>query len=570
MRTRGAVLHDDELLSEERYSLLQFAKERFRMGQDLYEMQRTASGSVRGTVKRLTAGEKEKEKEKKKAKKARKSRGQDDGLSWSWSELAALVKFTKSPIQASLLKLDDEESFLNKLALDSFLNIMRFMGDYMAKGKTEMDVVEFLLKVVQQHPQLRDELYCQLLKQVTNNKSERAESCARGWRLLVVVTSYAKPSQEFEPYLKTYLQSIAYNTQREFRDEASICLQNVKATIRCGGRRKLPNSMEVKALIQGKFKKIQKLYLPGNRTKSIKVHASTVVKDVLRDMCQKMNHPHHEEFGLYIQTNPNRSGVLLSDDDYILDVTTIFEEKRLPFRLYFKKRLSFYPVPFTVSDMYTNLMFSQVLDDFVRGYLIVARELPPTALRTVIPTLVALRYFAVEPDPSLAVVLGSYDRYLPGAVAGALEEEEWREALTSAHEECGGCSPHEAQLRFLELARDNFELFGSRFFYLDKVSDQRIRKPARLAINKGGIRFLDVETNETILAYGFNEIVSTRKLGSKETKKHFLDFKLGNLMVQRVTRCETRQGIEIQSVISTFISLAVDQQRASAITQGAK
>ena len=68
---------------------------------------------------------------------------------------------------------------------------------------------------------------------------------------------YAKPSQEFEPYLKTYLQSIAYNTQREFRDEASICLQNVKATIRCGGRRKLPNSMEVKALIQGKFKKIK-------------------------------------------------------------------------------------------------------------------------------------------------------------------------------------------------------------------------------------------------------------------------------------------------------------------------
>ena len=58
----------------------------------------------------------------------------------------------------------------------SFVYVMKFMGDYMAKGKTEIDVVHYLLTAAQQYDPLRDEIYCQLIKQTTNNKSERAEA----------------------------------------------------------------------------------------------------------------------------------------------------------------------------------------------------------------------------------------------------------------------------------------------------------------------------------------------------------------------------------------------------------
>ena len=65
---------------------------------------------------------------------------------------------------------------------------------------------------------------------------------------------------------------------------------------------------------------------------------------------------------------------------------------------------------------------------------------------------------------------------------------------------------------------------------------------------------------DTMLSYSFKEVVSTRQLGSKNTNKHFVDLKLGNLMVQRVTRCETRQGMEICSIISAYLAAYVERQ----------
>ncbi len=61
----------------------------------------------------------------------------------TWKDL---VKFIKSPNQASLLQLDSNE--LNELALEGFLSIMKYMGDYpMAKLQSEVDSVYTFLMV---------------------------------------------------------------------------------------------------------------------------------------------------------------------------------------------------------------------------------------------------------------------------------------------------------------------------------------------------------------------------------------------------------------------------------------
>lgn len=60
---------------------------------------------------------------------------------------------------------------------------------------------------------LRDEVYCQLMKQTTSNKTD---SCQRGWRLLSIVAAYFMCSETLRPFLLKYLETAAYDKRRAF------------------------------------------------------------------------------------------------------------------------------------------------------------------------------------------------------------------------------------------------------------------------------------------------------------------------------------------------------------------
>ncbi|EDQ87051.1 uncharacterized protein MONBRDRAFT_27813 [Monosiga brevicollis MX1] len=543
VRTRVGLVTDDELLPESKYSMLQFAKDHFRLGQEKYEMQRTESGSVRGTVKMVAKN---------------KRRGKDSGPDWSWAELTALVKFSKSPIQASLLRLPDDDTVKNKMALENFLNVMRFMGDYPAKNKDEREVVNFMLTVATEHEELRDEILCQLIKQVTNNRSERAESCARGWRLLMLATQFIKPTSALEPYLKSYLQNTAFRLTREFHDEAAICLRNFNQTLKFGGRQKLPSAAEIHALLLGRYQKLQKIFLMGNRAKSVKLHSTMVVTDVIKEMCDKMGEQHAEEYGLYIYTKTNAHGSLLQGNDYLLDLTTILDERRVEYRLYFKKLLWFAPSSFE-NNLYNHMIFDQVLVDFIDGNLLTMGSVDRKYAETELPRLVVLQHLALNPQPTLENLLLELHRYIPRTIDGLLTDDEWERSLTQQRAQVGDLTPAQARKGFLEIL-SKLDMFGSRFFYLQSVSDPRIGGPAVLAVNRRGLSFLHRDTRTPLLTYSYDEVVSTRRLASQSSGKHFFDIKLGNLMVQRTTRCETRQSTEITAVVSWFIQAQAERR----------
>lgn len=442
--------------------------------------------------------------------------------------------------------------------------IMKFMGDYYSsKGRTEVDVVHFLLQVAHKHELLRDEIYCQLIKQTTSNKSERAESCARGWRLLVICTAFIKPSEVFERYLRSYLQTNAFTPQREFRDQGLICLRNLKQTMRHGGRRELPDVTELAAVIGGKYTKIQKLYLPGERTKSIKINAVTVVADVVRQMCEKMEVEHVDEYGLYIQATGAPFATLLQASDYILDITTIYERRSVPYHLYFRKVLWFAPPREKDNVAFITMMFDQVSPDMVNGNMLAMADMTSEFINGDFSTLQCLYHVATHPTPGADELVLTYRRHMPLSVLRVQSETEWARSLLEKFVPVSKLNPIQAKKLFLQLLA-KLPLFGSRFFNLESVSDSRLKGPSLLAINRRGIQFLHPETRAMLLSYGFNEIVSTRRLGSRATGKHFVDLKLGNLMVQRVTRCETMQGMEITGIISTYIRLQAEEAQPAA------
>ncbi|EPB78933.1 FERM central domain protein [Ancylostoma ceylanicum] len=126
---------------------------------------------------------------------------------WTWQDVAHKVKFTDKPISHSLIRFESNE--LDKLACETFICelllrdmyicIMRYMGDEpIRRGETITDAVYRLLLICHKHPALRDEVYCQIIRQTTNNKSNKNRSIVPAepkpddtvWRTKVFVERY--------------------------------------------------------------------------------------------------------------------------------------------------------------------------------------------------------------------------------------------------------------------------------------------------------------------------------------------------------------------------------------------
>lgn len=132
---------------------------------------------------------------------------------WSWKEIIEMVKYTEKPINRSLIRLESAD----KAAVEAFLCLRRYMGDEgLKKGQTYTDCVYQLLSICHKNVLLRDEVYCQLIKQTTANKNTKQNSLVRAWRLFTIITAYYTCSETLKPYLVKYLTDIAQDNRRLF------------------------------------------------------------------------------------------------------------------------------------------------------------------------------------------------------------------------------------------------------------------------------------------------------------------------------------------------------------------
>ncbi|XP_051774892.1 LOW QUALITY PROTEIN: unconventional myosin-XV [Erpetoichthys calabaricus] len=380
------------------------------------------------------------------------------GMSAEGRSSAEMVQHSKVPIQESLILYLDGE--LNELAAQNFMNVMRFMGDQpTVKHQSMMDCVYSILQLGKEKESLRDEIYCQLIKQVTSNP--RQQSSSQGWRLLYFITGIFACSENLWPYVTRYLRDVSHD--QSLQAIASMCEENLQQSQIYGGRRHLPTPLEIEAFLNGETSRGITIYLPGKVEHTHKIHMFSVANEMLTELCRQMGviQPFEiKEFCICANYKQGQTVRPIRPDEYLMDFIVDDNSVTLGFqRVIWKEPLHF------DSDLYLEVHYRQVLSDYLEGKLLLNTS-------------------------------DSYEQ--EAAVLAALQHcTKGSNSEPSISHRCGQITrTHTPKVSSLPL-------FGCNVFLVHKVSPQKIDAPCLVAVNQVNIFVVDRQTQcECVPAYG--------------------------------------------------------------------
>jgi len=101
------------------------------------------------------------------------------------------------------------------------------------------------------HGELRDEIYCQLMKQLTGNPNP--EGVFKGWQIVCVLLTAFPPSKNFETYLRSFMLQHTSHSEGRVDVMAKYCLRRLVAISKRGPRGKPPSVAEIETAADAAF-----------------------------------------------------------------------------------------------------------------------------------------------------------------------------------------------------------------------------------------------------------------------------------------------------------------------------
>ncbi|KAK5978240.1 hypothetical protein GCK32_007754, partial [Trichostrongylus colubriformis] len=202
-------------------------------------------------------------------------------------------RFSREPLDAPLLKKLEGREEQCRDAIAMFVCLLKYMGDQPSRrSRLGTDLTDSIFKPAIAHEILRDELYCQLLRQLTLNPSMLSEE--RGWELVWLATGLFAPStsllKEVVQFLKSRHHSIAHDSL------IRILKMNKGYSRKCP-----PHLVEVEAIQHKTTQIFHKVYFPDQSDEAIEVESCTRARDFCQRIAQRLGLKKHEGFSLFIK-----------------------------------------------------------------------------------------------------------------------------------------------------------------------------------------------------------------------------------------------------------------------------
>ncbi|KTF75600.1 hypothetical protein cypCar_00021518 [Cyprinus carpio] len=208
---------------------------------------------------------------------------------------------------------------------------------------------------------IRDEIYCQILKQLTDNKNHKSTN--RGWTLLSICLGIFPPTDRLTKYLQSFIR---YGPS----EYSSYCAERLQRTL-ANGERTLLSSKSV----ENKKPISVAVGLMDGRSISVTLDSASSSAEVCSAIIQKIKLQDTYGFSLYAAMY-EKIWSLGSGSQHVLDAVSMCEqeekrqgkeEQHAPWRLYFRKEI-FTPWHDCSSDQVsTDLIYKQIIHGLKSG-----------------------------------------------------------------------------------------------------------------------------------------------------------------------------------------------------------
>ncbi|RXG69786.1 Myosin-VIIa [Armadillidium vulgare] len=204
-----------------------------------------------------------------------------------------LWKHTRDPVKQPLLKKLLHKEELAQDAVYAFTAILKYMGDLPSRrGRTGNDLTDQIFEGPLTHEILRDEIYCQIMRQLTENRNRLSEE--RGWELMWLATGLFACSQNLQKELMSFLRTRRHPIAQD-------SLHRFQKTLKHGQRKYPPHQVEVEAIHHKTTQIFHKVYFPDDTDEAFEVDSSTRAKDFCASIAHRLNLKSPEGFSLFVK-----------------------------------------------------------------------------------------------------------------------------------------------------------------------------------------------------------------------------------------------------------------------------
>ncbi|KAM3603846.1 uncharacterized protein V6R79_002916 [Siganus canaliculatus] len=451
-----------------------------------------------------------------------------------------LWAFSREPLRQPLLKSLTRSSELSSLACNAFTDIpeTKYTGDYPIKHtRSPVELTDQIFGPATQLEALQDEIYCQIMRQMTNNNNRL--SVERGWQLMWLCSGLFPPSHNLFKYTQRFLESRP-------RDLLSAdCLQRLQGMRSKDPRKFPPHPVEVDAIQQNSAQIFHKIHFPNETDDIFEVSSTTTIKELCQSIATELTLSSAEGYGLYLKIPKNM--ISLDEEQYFFDslrqasdipkkgrrgkegktsccrlsflhfnaASDLQFEPCFPgntatmlYLVMFKRKLWFNVTP--GKDLVADLTFHfpQELPKYLRGYHTCSRD-------DMINLGGLLFRVLVDSDRSQFVMIPKMLKGLvPADHIKSMSSDEWKKHIISSYNKQSGMTVQEAKIAFLQ-AISSWPNFGCAFFEAKQTRESSYPSTVLIVISKQDVGILDPKTKEMLIMHPFSRISDYHSKGDQ-------------------------------------------------------